>query len=179
MSLFENSRLAFIDQVSLDEFAKFECSRVDLNEFLYEDALAYHEYGLTHTTLVIDQDDILGFFSLSADALQLTKSEVMDLGLDRHIPISYFPAVKLTKLAINQRYAGQGLGSLLLSMIDGIVFNLQVATRFITVDAVNQPEVIQFYEKNGFINSLVADNERKKQTRRETVLMYKDIYVDL
>lgn len=177
MSLIEHSQFALIDQVSLNHFDVFDCSRAELNEFLYEDALAYHEYGLTQTTLMIHQKTILGFFSLSADALQLTKSEVMDLGFDRQVPIVYFPAVKLTKLAINLIHANQGLGSFLLAQIDSIVFDFPVATRFITVDAVNQPEIIRFYEKNGFVSSLVADKE-KKNARRETILMYKDIYAD-
>lgn len=54
---------------------------------------------------------------------------------------------------------------------------MSLAICFITLDAVNDEKVINFYLKNGFMESLQQANERKQQRNKATVLMYKDIFV--
>ncbi|MDO9610373.1 MAG: hypothetical protein Q7J33_00775 [Serpentinimonas sp.] len=48
--------------------------------------------------------------SLSADSVRLTDSETFELGIPFNAPISYYPAVKLTKLATTSGLQSQGLG---------------------------------------------------------------------
>lgn len=169
--------LQYIDEVECSVYQNFECDRQELNDFLKNDALEYHQDNITRTTLVFIQDKLIGYFSLSSDALKLTSSEVFEIGFNAKYPITYFPAVKLTKLAIDKSYSGQGYGSKLLKLIEGLFYNMPLAIRFITLDAVNDEKVINFYLKNGFMESLQQANERKQQRNKATVLMYKDIFV--
>ncbi|WP_151778754.1 GNAT family N-acetyltransferase [Acinetobacter bereziniae] len=157
---------------------EFNCERDELNKFLIEDAFDYHDYGLTNTTLVFYNDELVGFFSLSSDKIILTNSEKSELALNGEFPITYFPAVKVTKLAVDKKYARKGFGTIILELIVGVIYNQHIAVRFITLDAINSPEVIKFYESNGFVESLHEASERKNQRFRETILMHKDIFAD-
>lgn len=157
---------------------EFECEREELNKFLIEDAFDYHNYGLTSTTLVFHNNELVGFFSLSADKIILTNSEKDELALNGEFPITYFPAVKVTKLAVDIKYAGKGYGKVILELIEGAIYNQHIAVRFITLDAINTPKVITFYERNGFVESLHEAGERRQKKIRETILMHKDIFAD-
>lgn len=58
-------------------------------------------------------------------------------------------------MAIDKAHHQQGLGSLLIKVIIGMVWNLNrrgIACRFITVDAYDK--AVNFYSKNGFKENL-------------------------
>ena len=158
----------------------FNCGRKNLNSFLVEDAPGFHDHGLTSTTLVFVQDDptIAGYFSLSSDAVRLSAFETGELGLPFHTEIRFFPAVKITRFAISEKYQRKGLGLQLIDAIEGLVYadgSSSVATRLLTVDAINERDVLDFYRKARFEACLEAG--RAAQGRdRETILMFKDIY---
>jgi ribosomal protein S18 acetylase RimI-like enzyme len=157
----------------------FTCGRRALDEFLLEDARHYSDYGITSTVVVFLQGraQAAGYFSLSADSVRLTESEEFELGLPFDAPISYYPAAKLTKLAIASDLQSQGLGNAIVDLICGIVAEVPFAVRLLTVDAVNQPKVIAFYERVGFLESLAERREKKDQRAPATILMIKDLYV--
>ncbi|UJA01466.1 GNAT family N-acetyltransferase [Acinetobacter johnsonii] len=167
-----------LESVQKHLYQEFECEREELNKFLIEDAFDYHGYGLTKTTLVFHNSELIGFFSLSADKIVLTNSEKAELALNGEFPITFFPAVKVTKLAVDKKCARKGYGSLILELIEGVVYSNELAVRFLTLDAVNEQNVITFYEKNGFVESLHEASERRQKKRRETILMHKDLFAD-
>jgi ribosomal protein S18 acetylase RimI-like enzyme len=168
-------RIADVDDMVLQQFS---CGRQQLDDFLHEDAKGYAAHGLTDTTIVFMQEysNAIGYFSLSADSVRLSNTEKFDLGLPFDASISYYPAVKITKLAISSNFQSRGIGDVLIKLISGIAAETPIAVRLLTVDAVNQKNVISFYEKVGFVESLAASNERKEQRDRETILMIKDLY---
>ena len=170
-----------LSQEHLQSLPAFQCGRAALEGFLVEDAHNFHKYGLTNTTLVYVQGDnaIAGYFSLSSDAVKLTTFEAGELGLPFDVEIKYFPAVKITKFAVHSKYQRAGLGLQLIDAIEGMVYadGKSVATRLLTVDAVNQPDVIGFYRKARFEECLEAQKLAQGQ-QRETILMFKDIYVE-
>lgn len=176
LSIFE---CRYIDDVEQSLYQNFECNRQELNDFLIQDALDYHKDNITHTTLVFVKNKLIGYFSLSSDALKLTPLEILEVGFNTKYPVTYFPAVKLTKLAIHKNHSGKGYGSMILKLIEGLLYDMQLAIRFITLDAVNDEKVINFYLKNGFTESLQQANERKQQRNRATILMYKDIFAEI
>ncbi|WP_034171149.1 GNAT family N-acetyltransferase [Acinetobacter sp. YZS-X1-1] len=166
----------YIDSIEKEAYQSFECERGELNSFLIDDAIDYHNYGLTKTTLVFESDNLIGFFSLSADKIVLTRTEIDELALNGEYPITYFPAVKITKLAVDKAYAGKGYGRRILELIEGIVYGHHMAVRFLTLDAVNEPKVLEFYQKNGFEESLHEYRQQKQNRARPTILMHKDIF---
>ena len=58
----------------------------------------------------------------------------------------------------------------------GIASDAPFAVRLLTVDAVNQENVLSFYQRVGFIESLSDSKQRQAQKARDTVLMFKDLY---
>lgn len=158
---------------------RFTCGRDSLNEFLRDDASNFQKYGLSNTTLVFVQGDaeIAGYFSLSSASLRLTTMEAGELGLPFEAEIKFFPAVKITKLAVATKYHRRGMGEQLVEAIEGLVYGKAIATRILTVDAINEPEVLSFYKKAGFVDSMEAERQAQRQ-RRETIAMWKDIYAE-
>ena len=67
-------------------------------------------------------------------------------------PLRRYPGVLIGRLAVSRDFAGKGIGSEALQFIKGWFFSSTNKTgcRFVIVDAVNEPQVISFYEKNGF-----------------------------
>ena len=166
----------------VDRLPAFKCGRESLDAFLLDDAPSYHKHGLTHTTLVFVEGDpaIAGFFCLSSDSVNLTTYEAGELALPFEAPLKFFPAVKITRFGILLKHQRAGLGLQLIEAIEGLVYadgSSPVATRLLTVDAVNEDDVIAFYSKAKFLPCLEAEKKSQKQ-KRDTILMYKDIYAE-
>lgn len=170
--------LRHIQDVEDEVLKGFSCGRLQLDEFLCEDAREYDRHGLT-STVVVFSDSIsvpIAYFSLTADSVHLSGGERSDLGLPFDAPIAFYPAVKLTKLAVAESMQSKGLGKHLVNLICGIASSAPFAVRLLTVDAVNDERVIAFYERVGFIESLSEKKERGNQKLRDTILMFKDLY---
>jgi ribosomal protein S18 acetylase RimI-like enzyme len=171
------------------QLAGFVCGNQGLDSFLTESARDYSMHGLTETVVAYAQDDVIpvGFFSLSADGLPLNLSEAFELGLPFECSIKYFPAIKITKLAVRSDLQSAGIGRELTRAIEAIAYGNSVSVRLLTVDADNNPRTIQFYERNGFKaaahNKVRQSTVSKKRPQRgaqddapRTVLMYRDLY---
>lgn len=170
--------LRHIRDVEDEALSRFSCARPQLDEFLHTDARDYDAHGLTSTVIVFAEgyDSPVAYFSLTADSVHLSGGERTDLGLPFDVPISYYPAVKITKLAVVTELQRSGLGEALIDLICGIVSTAPFAVRLLTVDAVNQAAVLRFYARTGFIESLSEKKERQSQKARDTILMFKDLY---
>ena len=170
--------------IFLNLVKEFDCDDLDLNAFLNEEALPYQKHGLTFTYLVfnkvISAVNLVAFYSLSSDSLRLEGVALTELGLPFEAPLSFFPAVKLTKLAVSKSCQSRVLGKHLLNIIAGSIFSSShAAVRLLTVNAVNRPRTLAFYERHGFIKCIRAPQKtRKKEPEQQsTILMYKDIYL--
>lgn len=170
--------LRSIRDVDDELLGHFDSGRPQLNYFLQQEARDYDLYGLTNTTLafIADNSRPVAYFSLTADSVHLSNVERMELGLPFEASISFYPAVKITKLAVISQFQGKGIGKALINLICGIASEAPFAVRLLTVDAVNQVAVLKFYECNGFLESLSEQKERQNQRTRETILMFRDLY---
>jgi hypothetical protein len=74
------------------------------------------------------------------------------------------PAVKLTRFGVTRQFQGMHLGTNALNMVKKF-FTMENRTgcRFITIDAYNKPEIIDFYTKNDFI--FLTDKDQNKNNR--------------
>jgi ribosomal protein S18 acetylase RimI-like enzyme len=185
----DNLALRRIDELEKDTLADFACGHEDLDVFLTDSAHDYSEHGLTQTIVAFVGSDPspAAFFSLSADGLPLQNSEKFELGLPFECSINYFPAVKITKLAVRGDMQSSGVGAELIKIIEGLAYNNSVAVRLLTVDAVNEPRAISFYQRHGFKTSMQHElrQERVKRNKPnrpeaveqpQSVLMYRDLY---
>jgi len=142
--------------------AEFSSDR-DLNEFFKTDCLAY-ERGLwvkNYKILLRDQDEpILGLVSLLNDALRFdTKAQKRRYTHYQKNYLEAHPALKIGRLAVRKELENAGIGSKALILLKAFFLNEnRTGCRFITVDAYNRPEVIGFYQKNGFVQIKTADS---------------------
>lgn len=146
--------------------AAFHCGKEHLDAFLTQTAPNLHRDRLGLTTVAFHVDvpgRVVGYFTLSNDGLPLTTSEQLELGLSEQVALSSFPSVKLGRLAVNQQLQGQGVGSHLLSLVHGEILESASlsAARLVIVDADNEPDVIAFYRRHGYQESLWAEKQAK------------------
>lgn len=178
-----------IAEVDPEDLRKFICGSPSLDEFLHDQALEYGLAGLTQTTVVYLEGEAYpaAYFSLSADHLKLSDMEIFELGLESQVPITAFPAVKITRLAVSASLQSRGVGEALIDLIEGIIFASQIGVRLITVDADDNLRTVNFYRRLKFVDSSVnASHRRNDQASRRatdrpeqaTISLYKDIYLD-
>ena len=148
-------------QDSLDN-CNFDCGDEDLNNFLFEDSYKYIENHLAIVYLVIYNEELVGYFSLTSDSIRVNKKLEIKHGL--------YPSVKIGRLAVDKKYRGNGIGTYMLKIIAGIVENIRtnIGIRYLSVDAYNKKNTINFYSKNNFVML-------KKVRNREQIPMYLDL----
>jgi GNAT superfamily N-acetyltransferase len=147
----------------------FCCGESDLDEFFAKDCLVNQSrlLGKTYLFCLKDQPEtIVTAFSLSNDSIRLTnritdeyKEQFLD-DTDLHDKsLKRFPAVLIGRLGTNKDFAGQGYGTAIMDFIK-VLFrtNNRTCCRFLIVDALNHPETLHYYEKNGF--HYLIDDER-------------------
>ncbi|MBO5267948.1 MAG: GNAT family N-acetyltransferase [Muribaculaceae bacterium] len=147
----------------------FKCADDDLNEFLFEDALHYQNELMAVTYLLEDpvKNATVAYYSLLADKISFNPDEKGAWNkINRQIPNNKrrrsYPAVKIGRLAVNEQYAGQGIGT---AILDNIKYTFtevkRLGCRFLTVDALRS--AVPFYQKCGFIffSSLDKDDDTR------------------
>lgn len=120
-----------------------------------------------------EQDLTVAYFSLLADKITFNPEEKSVWNkLNRNIPNSKrrrnYPALKIGRLAVNEKYAGTGIGTFVLDSIKYAFTSVKrLGCRFLTVDALSS--VTRFYEKNGF--QFFTELDKDDETR----LMFYDL----
>lgn len=169
------SKLAQIQLSSETEIKPFKCAEDDLNGFLFEDAKHFQNELMAVTYLLEDQkkDVTVAYFSLLADKITFNPEEKAVWNrLNRNIPNPKrrrnYPALKIGRLAVNENYAGEGVGTFVLDSIKYAFTTVKrLGCRFLTVDALKS--AAQFYEKNGF--QFFTEQDKNDETR----LMFFDL----
>ena len=139
----------------------FSCGEVDLDEIFAKDCLVNQRklLGKTYLFCLKNQPDtIVTAFSLSNDSIRLTnriadedKEQFLDDTDLRDKTLKRFPAVLIGRLGTSKDFAGQGYGTAIMDFIK-VLFrtNNRTGCRFLIVDALNRPDTLHYYEKNGF-----------------------------
>jgi len=158
-------------------FGDFDCDDADLNAFIRDDALALQNRNIVQTTCIVYNNKVIGYYTLKCDALTLEKAQRLVL-FKRTKRFKSYPAILIARMAIDKNYHKQKLGSLIIKIVKGLVWDLNkqgVGCSFIIVDA--YVEKIDFYLKNGFEFNIEADKGRIKTLKlKDTVSMRLNIF---
>lgn len=193
-----------LTQDVLSESESFTCGEdPDMDEFFQKDALTYarRRIGKSYCfRLEEDARKIVACFTLSNDSIRIwdlgsSKKNAMWRELtNREKMLSRFPGVLIGRLAVSKDYAGQGVGSEIIDFIKLWFLSEENKTgcRLAIVDAKNKPNVLKFYEKNGFkylfnreidedlyIKPPKTEEERKERIQHPRTLATRLMYCDL
>lgn len=158
-------RLEKVDDFSI--FIDFECGDNDLNDFIRHDAVRHRTELLAETYALkeatVKSDFPVAFVSFCNDAIQLSRSARRRI-LPQKKQYPFLPAVKIARLGVLSPFQGNNIGTLLINMSKNMFLrDNRTGCRFMTVDAYNKPQVINFYQKNGF--AFLSEADQKKETR--------------
>jgi ribosomal protein S18 acetylase RimI-like enzyme len=164
---------------------EFSCGKPHLDDFLRDKARFFHadRLGLCWVVLHKDFPTLVGYFTLNNDSLELTTSEEGDLGLQDHSGLKRFPAICIGRLAVDRRLQGMGVGAEVMRLAIGLIADSSApsAARIVVVDADNDPKVLRYYERHGFLRSAWAEKQAVHQggkQQRPTIKMLRDIVAD-
>lgn len=131
------------------DLSTFESGNADLDGWLRRHALAAQEMDSARTFLLIGEERIVGYFSLTMGSVLRTDAPPK---LVRGLPAYPVGMVLLARLAVDEREQGKGLGALILAdaLRKAVVAGEAAAARLIVVDAVDE-DAARFYERHGFV----------------------------
>jgi GNAT superfamily N-acetyltransferase len=166
-------KIAIVRLEEETQISSFDCGDDDLNDFLKNDANNYLTSMLAVTYLIKFETEIAAYFCLSNDSLTRTTvltAEEKSLWnkVGRKIPNSKrrktYPAVKIGRLAVNQKFSGLGLGTQIILSVREMYISEQhhAGCRFVTVDAYRS--ALSFYERNDFRYLTTKDIDDETRT---------------
>lgn len=177
--------LAPVTKLNASLLAEFSCGKPHLDAFLRDRATFFHEERLGFCWVVLHQDFVtapVAYFTLNNDSLELTTSEEGELGLSDSSELKRFPAICIGRLAVHQQLHGAGVGAEVMRLALALIANGDTsssAARIVVVDADNEPKVLSYYARHGFVRSAWAERQAAhqggKRQVRQTIKMLRDI----
>ena len=187
------------------ECHEFHCGEADLDDFFSKDAFEYEEFRMGKSYCIRLNDapkTIVAIYTVSSDSIRIfdlprSRRDAM-LKITHHRKrLKRYPGILIGRLGVNSEFAHKGIGSQVLDVIklwfDSSV--VKAGCRFLIVDALNKPGVLDFYRKNGFetlftteqqedfyVNPPKDEEQRLMRlanpTKLETRLMFTDLLKD-
>ena len=130
---------------------EFDCGKPVLNDWLVRHARQAQSAGSTKTFVAADEDQVLGYFSLTVGQIDTFEvPERMRKGMG-HYPL---PVVLLARLAVSTSAQGRGLGWGLLqdAIARTVLISEQAGVRAMLTHPLDQ-EATAFYTRFGFVPS--------------------------
>lgn len=127
----------------------FDSGHRELDAWLQRHAWAAQQMDSARTFLVVDDDYIVGYFSLTMGAVRRADAPRRFV---RGLPAYPVGMVLLARLAVDRWKQGRGFGSLLLTeaLRRAVAAGEIAAARLVVVDAIDEGAV-SFYGHHGFI----------------------------
>lgn len=147
----------------------YHCSKEPkIDEFFHEDYCNYEKQMLGNTYAYFLNEDpskLVAAFTIASSALvldflQSAKKSKINKTIPRIKQRRQYPALLICQLAVFDEFAEAKLGDEMLQHIKdfAILVNETIACRYLIVEAVNKPKVIDYYQRNGF-NLLYSSEE--------------------
>ena len=161
---FEKHILSEKCQESIKDFdcgSKYNNNFEQLNNFLKNEALRYNQENYSRTNIYLEDDTCVAYYSLAMSAIPR-----MNRG-DEYESLKSYPALFLTRFAIDKRYHNSGIGKAILNdIIKNAYENKEIASRFLFLDA--YPESISWYLGNPLFTILYTDMAERIEKCCET-----------
>ena len=153
---------------------EFDCGDSDLNEFFLVDAIPHKRELIGVTYFFYNKPDktAIAFFTVMNDAL---RTDNFKNELPEGKRYTFYPATKIDRFGVNKKYHRSGFGSQQMRFIKHLfTYENKTGCRFITVDAYNKSEILNFYIKSGFSFCTEKDINRSTRTMKFDLKPYSD-----
>lgn len=165
-----------LDPKNIDLIKSFQCHEKELVDFLVEDAYnnQINKISVTYLFFLVKTRQLVGYVTVLADAINLN-AELKKYFRDKDIHYKSLPALKVGRIAVDDRFAGKGIGTCMMKFsifLSVKIYQEAAGCRFITLDAkrsrAGELDPSHFYKKIGF-NVL-------KGREKGTIPMYMDTF---
>jgi len=167
----------------------FDCGVPDLNDFLFNDAKTHLRYLSSITYLVENKDKTIAYYSLLNDLLNIDshtdkdfEKEISEIIEDKDYSfllemkeVSMYPAAKIGRFAVDTEFQRCGYGMEILNSIIISFLTNKTGCQFITVDALNNSNTLNFYEKNGFAFVTLSDYNKASRQMYKNLIALKNL----
>ena len=164
----------------------YVCSKDEqINRFFHEE-FADYDYqmlGKTYCFVTSDKQKMVAAFTVANSSVRVDNMpKSKRYKLNRKIPFSkqrsQYPAVLVAQLAVFDEFSGMNVGKEMVDFIKSWFINPlnKTGCRYIVVDAVNKPKVLQFYKDNGFDFIFSSDMEEMQYMSRSEQVIDSDVY---
>lgn len=148
--------LSLFVESKFDKLTKnFQCSEEALSHYLKRFAFIHSREGLSQTYIILNDDssEILAYITIVNSVISDKEGDsYTDVKKECNIEGYRFPipAIKIARLATDNRFVRQGYGSILIGIakIKAYIAQFNEGCKIITVDS--KIDAIDFYTKNGF-----------------------------
>jgi hypothetical protein len=161
---------------SMASCQSFVCSKEpDINKFFHEEYLDYENQllGKSYCFVKRDGQNVVAAFTVANSSVRVDNMPNPKRNqLNRHIPFSkqrsQYPAVLLAQLAVFDGFGGNEIGKEVVDFIKSWFINPlnKTGCRYLVVDAINTPKVLDFYRNNGFEYIFASDEEEMQYMSR-------------
>jgi hypothetical protein len=174
----------------------YACSKDKHIDKFFREEFSDYEYqmlGKSYCFVTREEQKVVAAFSLANSSVRVDDMPKSKRNkLNRKIPFSkqrsQYPAVLVAQLAIFDGFGGNNIGKEVLDFIKSWFIDPlnKTGCRYVIVDAVNTPKVLNFYQNNGFEFIFSSDEEEMRymskaeqvadgEVFRETRLMVYDL----
>ncbi|AEB77354.1 GNAT family N-acetyltransferase (plasmid) [Clostridium botulinum] len=127
-----------IDDKHFLPIGDFQCKIEDkpMESFLKCEAITCDRMGEGNTFLLVGEDDVIGYYTIKCNAMQFRVDNMNKV----------YPAIEISRLAVDYRYERQGYGSAILNYILESIYELkkEVGIKYVMLFSV--PSAISFYK---------------------------------
>lgn len=176
LKMTDNLKLKEISLEHKDCISNFQTYEPELKRFLIEDSLQDQIEKISKTFLLFKENCLIGYITLLCDSLRLEGDLKQDFKT-KNIQYKSLPAIKIGRLAIDNRYQRQGFGKVLINL--AIISAKHISSnycgcRFLILDAKRNKnkskDSLYFYKRLNF--------HVLKEREKGTTPMYLDIVLD-
>jgi GNAT superfamily N-acetyltransferase len=150
-----------------DDRAHFTCGESVLDRFLREFALQNtRRHGVGPTYVAEESGIVLGYVTVAACSLD---ADTLPDSLRASLPSYPLPALRLARLAVDERAHGRGIGTALVGAAADIALEMAERVGCVGIIADAKPDAVGFYERLGFV-ALDAERGASAARPRQRVL---------
>lgn len=172
--LSDNCFFSIYTEDTIKSCNQFSCGNDDMDDFFHNDALDYATFMMGRSYCFRLKDDpkmIVCVFTVSNDSIRIydlprSRRDFM-LKITHHQKrLNRYPGILVGRIGVNDEFSRRGVGSEVLDFIKEWFADEsnKSGCRFVIVDAVNTPDVLSFYQKNGFTFLFTTETQEELYT---------------